>query len=112
MVINTYIFINLLENCTLTAEFQAVMLVTNNPADILTDKEVEYFKDLDKRQDVSLVCGILPVSRNTVYKGLYELESGEHHEGAASSLFVLSHRLFVRLKGYAVLLIWLPQKPV
>ena len=26
------------------------MQVTNNPADIVTDKEMEYFKDLDERQ--------------------------------------------------------------
>jgi hypothetical protein len=71
------------------------MQVTNNPADIVTDKEMEYFKDLDERQarqfaaiiaerngwqGVSLVCGILPVSRNTVYRGLHELDGGEHLE--------------------------------
>jgi hypothetical protein len=72
------------------------MQVTNNPADIVTDKEMEYFKDLDERQarqfaaiiaerngwqGVSLVCGVLPVSRNTVYRGLHELDSGEHLDG-------------------------------
>jgi hypothetical protein len=71
------------------------MQVTNNPADIVTDKEMEYFKDLDERQarqfaaiiaerngrqGVSLVCGILPISRNTVYRGSHELDSGEHLE--------------------------------
>ena len=57
---------------------------------------MEYFKDLDERQarqfaaiiaerngwqGVSLVCGVLPVSRNTVYRGLHELDSGEHLDG-------------------------------
>jgi transposase len=71
------------------------MQVANNPADIVTDKEMEYFKDLNERQarqfaaiiaerngwqGVRLVCGILPVSRNTVYRGLQELDSGEHLE--------------------------------
>ncbi|MBQ2180036.1 MAG: ISAzo13 family transposase [Prevotella sp.] len=71
------------------------MQVANNPADIVTDKEMEYFKDLNERQarqfaaiiaerngwqGVRLVCGILPVSRNTVYRGLHELDSGEHLE--------------------------------
>ncbi len=71
------------------------MQVTNNPADIVTDKEMEYFKDLDERQarqfaaiiaerngrqSVSLVCGILPISRNIVYRGSHELDSGEHFE--------------------------------
>ena len=32
-------------------------------------------------QGVSLVCGVLPVSRNTVYRGLHELDSGEHLDG-------------------------------
>ena len=56
---------------------------------------MEYFKDLNERQarqfaaiiaerngwqGVRLVCGILPVSRNTVYRGLQELDSGEHLE--------------------------------
>ena len=56
---------------------------------------MEYFKDLDERQarqfaaiiaerngrqGVSLVCGILPISRNTVYRGSHELDSGEHLE--------------------------------
>ncbi len=71
------------------------MLVTNNPAEIVTNKEMECFKDLEDRQTrkfaaiiaerngwqgVSLVCGILPISRNTVYRGLHELGSGEHLE--------------------------------
>ena len=54
---------------------------------------MEYFNDLDERkarqfaaiiaerngwQGVSLVCGILSISRNTVYRGLHELQSKEH----------------------------------
>ncbi len=69
------------------------MQVTNNPADIVTDKEMEYLRDANERQTrqfaaiiaerngrhgVSLVCSILDVSRNTVYRGLHELDRGEH----------------------------------
>lgn len=65
------------------------MQVTNNPADIITDKEMEYLKDANERQarqliaiiaarngvhGVSLVCGILDVSRNTVYRGRHQLK--------------------------------------
>lgn len=71
------------------------MQVTNNPADIVTSKEMELFKDMNERQarhlaaiiaerngwqGVSLVCNILPISRNTVYRGFHELASGEHLE--------------------------------
>ena len=66
------------------------MWVTNNPADIVTDKEMEYLKDADERQTrqfvaiiaerngrhgVSLVCSVLDISRNTVYRGRHELQS-------------------------------------
>ena len=69
------------------------MQATNNPADIVTDKEIEYLRDANERQTrqfaaiiaerngrhgVSLVCSILDVSRNTVYRGLHELDRGEH----------------------------------
>ena len=69
------------------------MQVTNNPADIVTDKEMEYFKDADERRKrqfvaiiaerlgrhgVSLVCSVLPISRNTVYRGRNELLAGGH----------------------------------
>ena len=66
------------------------MWVTNNPADIVTDKEMEYLKDADERQTrqfvaiiaerngrhgVSLVCSVLDISRNTVYRGRHELQA-------------------------------------
>lgn len=66
---------------------------TNNPAEIITDKEMEYLKDANERQTrqfvaiiaerngrhgVSLVCSQLPISRNTVYRGRHELQSKEH----------------------------------
>ena len=35
---------------TFITEFQAVMQVTNNPADIVTDKEMEYLRDTNERQ--------------------------------------------------------------
>ena len=69
------------------------MRVTNNPADIVTAEEMEYLKDANERQarqfvaiiaerhgrhGVSLVCGILGMSRNTVYRGRHELHSKEH----------------------------------
>ena len=69
------------------------MWVTNNPADIVTDKEMEYLKDADERQTrqfvaiiaerngrhgVSLVCSVLDISRNTVYRGRHELQAAEH----------------------------------
>jgi transposase len=69
------------------------MQVTNNPADIVTEKEMEYLKEANERlarhfiaiiaerngiHGVSLVCSILGVSRNTVYRGLRELQSKEH----------------------------------
>ena len=71
------------------------MQVTNNPTDIVTDKEMEYLKDANERQTrqfvaimaarngrhgVSLVCGVLGISRNTVYRGRHELLAGEHLE--------------------------------
>ena len=54
---------------------------------------MEYLRDANERQTrqfaaiiaerngrhgVSLVCSILDVSRNTVYRGLHELDRGEH----------------------------------
>lgn len=35
---------------TFITEFQAVMQDTNNPADIVTDKEMEYLRDTNERQ--------------------------------------------------------------
>jgi len=69
------------------------MQVTNNPADIVTDKEMEYLRDANERQTrqfvaiiaerlgrhgVSLVCSVLDMSRNTVYRGRHELHFKEH----------------------------------
>ena len=71
------------------------MQVTNNPADIVTDKEMEYLRDANERQarqfvaiiaerlgrhGVSLVCSVLPISSNTVYRGRHELQTAEHLE--------------------------------
>lgn len=71
------------------------MQVTNNPADIVTDKEMEYLRDANERQarqfvaiiaerlgryGVNLVCNALDMSRNTVYRGRHELQAGEHLE--------------------------------
>ena len=69
------------------------MRVTNNPADIVTDKETEYIRDANERQTrqfvaiiaerngrhgVKLVCSIFSISRNTVYRGRRELHAKEH----------------------------------
>ena len=69
------------------------MQVTNNPADIVTDKEMEYLRDANERQarqfvaiiaerlgrhGASLVCNALGMSRNTVYRGRHELQAAEH----------------------------------
>jgi len=69
------------------------MQVTKIPADIVTDKEMEYFRNADERKarqfaaiiaerngrhGVSLVCGILGIDRKTVYRGREELQSKEH----------------------------------
>ena len=71
------------------------MQVTNNPADIVTDKEMEYLRDANERQTrqfvaiiadrlgrhgVSLVCSVLDISSNTVYRGRHEHLAGEHLE--------------------------------
>lgn len=64
------------------------MQVANNPADIVTDKEMEYLRDANERQarqfvaiiaerlgrhGVNLVCNALDMSRNTVYRGRHEM---------------------------------------
>ena len=69
------------------------MCVTKNPADIVTEKEMEYLKDANERQTrqfaaivaerigihgVAIVCYAFGVSRNTVYRGLHELQAKEH----------------------------------
>ena len=71
------------------------MQVTNNPADIVIDKEMEYLRDANERQarqfvaiiaerlgrhGVNLVCNAIDMSRNTVYRGRHELQAGEHLE--------------------------------
>lgn len=71
------------------------MQVTNNSADIVTDKEMEYLRDANERQTrqfvaiiadrlgrhgVSLVCSVLDISSNTVYRGRHEHLAGEHLE--------------------------------
>lgn len=71
------------------------MQVTNNPADLVTDKKMEYLRDANERQTrqfvaiiaerkgrhgVNLVCSVLPISRNTVYRGRHELQSNDHLE--------------------------------
>lgn len=69
------------------------MQVTNNPADKITDEEMEYFIGANERQarqfaaimakrtgrhGVNIVCNAFGISRNTVYRGLHELQSKEN----------------------------------
>jgi hypothetical protein len=64
------------------------MQVTNNPADKVTDREMEYLRDANERQTrpfvaiiaerkgwhgVNLACSALDIFRNTVYRGRDEL---------------------------------------
>lgn len=93
MIINIIYFIICYKFRNITTVFQAVMCVTKNPADIVTEKEMEYLKDANERQTrqfaaivaerigihgVAIVCYAFGVSRNTVYRGLHELQAKEH----------------------------------
>jgi len=69
------------------------MTATKIPADIVTKEEMEHLRDLDERQTrhflavianrlgwqgVGMVCSVCNISRNTVYRGRRELQSGDH----------------------------------